>query len=517
MITQSINLNLIPGQVLPRVNVSQYDSGTRTLHMAIYNGNQAFSVPSGVTGVVQGTKPDRMGFQYAATVTAGSNIAEVDITQQMTAVSGEVPCELVLSQGDDRIATVNFIIFVEPAALADDTIISETELPLIEEAAELAEQIQGIIAQIDADADRAEGYAVGTKDGQPVPSTDPTYNNNAKYYADEAAASAASVGTLAEDAEAWAVGERGGVPVTSGDPTYHNNSEYYAGTAGDSATAASSSELNAASSEENAEAWAVGERGGTPVSSGDTTYQNNAKYYAGEASTSATNAGTSESNASGSASAAAQSEEDAEAWAVGERNGTPVPSTDPTYQNNAKYYAQSIGVPAISTLTDVTLTSLADGDFLQYNSTSTKWENVSGDNAKADKTDVAPVEDSSTASQGYSIGDQFYYNNILYTATAAISQNGTITPGTNCDPSDDLTDQIEAKDDKPVELVQTLAAGSTQVTFTNAAITANCNVQIMTNQAGLNWTAIDDSTLGTLIITFPAQSSPVSVKLIIRG
>jgi len=62
-----------------------------------------------------------------------------------------------------------------------------------------------------------------------------------------------------------------------------------------------------------------------------------------------------------------------------------------------------------------------------------------------------------------------------------------------------------------------LAAGSTQVTFTNAAITANCNVQIMTNQAGLNWTAIDDSTLGTLIITFPAQSSPVSVKLIIRG
>ena len=31
-----------------------------------------------------------------------------------------------------------------------------------------------------------------------------------------------------EDAEAWAVGERGGVPVASGDETYHNNSEYYA-------------------------------------------------------------------------------------------------------------------------------------------------------------------------------------------------------------------------------------------------------------------------------------------------
>ena len=28
-----------------------------------------------------------------------------------------------------------------------------------------------------------------------------------------------------------------------------------------------------------------------------------------------------------------------EAWAVGERNGTPVPDTDDTYENNSKYYA----------------------------------------------------------------------------------------------------------------------------------------------------------------------------------
>ena len=33
----------------------------------------------------------------------------------------------------------------------------------------------------------------------------------------------------AEDSEAWAVGERGGTPVSSGDETYDNNSKYYAG------------------------------------------------------------------------------------------------------------------------------------------------------------------------------------------------------------------------------------------------------------------------------------------------
>ena len=45
-------------------------------------------------------------------------------------------------------------------------------------------------------------------------------------------------------------------------------------------------------------------------------------------------------NASGSATAADNSAEDAEAWAKGTRNGEPVPSTDPAYENNSKYYAE---------------------------------------------------------------------------------------------------------------------------------------------------------------------------------
>lgn len=40
------------------------------------------------------------------------------------------------------------------------------------------------------------------------------------------------------------------------------------------------------------------------------------------------------------AEGASASKEDAEAWAVGERDGVPVPETDPTYQNNAKYWAE---------------------------------------------------------------------------------------------------------------------------------------------------------------------------------
>lgn len=422
MITQSINLNLISGQVLPRVNASQYDSNTRTLNMYLYDGELAFNVPSGVSGYIQGTKPDRTGFQYAATVTTGSNVVTFDITEQMTAVAGEVVCELVLVEGSDRIATVNFILFVEPAALSDDTIISETELPLIEEAAELGQQIGGFIAQMDADAAKSEAYGAGTVNGVPVTSDNPAYENNAKYYANQAASSASGVEQLKEDSEAYAVGTRDGVPVTSGDPTYRNNSKFYANAASGSAATAVASETAAAGSEENAEAWAVGERDGEPVTSGDVTYHNNSKYYAGEAADSASNASTSETNAGLSETAAAQSKEDAEAWANGTRNGVPVTSGDAAYHNNAKYWAGEVSgavndmvgatsatagahglVPApaegdntkflggdgtwkdvltaLSGLTDVVLTNPADGQLLRYDATAQKWKNAGVDSA----------------------------------------------------------------------------------------------------------------------------------------
>ena len=86
--------------------------------------------------------------------------------------------------------------------------------------------------------------------------------------------------SAAEDSEAWATGKRSGADVPSTDPTYENNSKYYAELA---------DELGEAQAE-NAEAWAVGQRGGTDVSSSDETYHNNSKYYSNQASASATTA-----------------------------------------------------------------------------------------------------------------------------------------------------------------------------------------------------------------------------------
>ena len=104
-------------------------------------------------------------------------------------------------------------------------------------------------------ANESEAWATGEKDGVPVPTTDPAYENNAKYYSIHAR----------EEAEAWAVGERSGVPVPSTDETYHNNSKYYS----------EFSDMRAL----DAEDWAVGQRGGIDVPDTDECYHNNSKYY----------------------------------------------------------------------------------------------------------------------------------------------------------------------------------------------------------------------------------------------
>jgi hypothetical protein len=102
----------------------------------------------------------------------------------MTVLAGDVPTQLRITKGEDLIGTLNFIIRVEPAALADDTIISETDLPLIEEAAEIISQVPEIMEQIEGYSQDAEAWANGTRGGVPVGSSDPAYEHNAKYYAD---------------------------------------------------------------------------------------------------------------------------------------------------------------------------------------------------------------------------------------------------------------------------------------------------------------------------------------------
>ena len=70
--------------------------------------------------------------------------------------------------------------------------------------------------------------------------------------------------------------------------------------------------------------------------------------------------------------------EDSEAWAVGQRNGQDVPSSDPTYQNNAKWYSEHLQTN-IGNLNDVDITNPTDGDALVYDPISGHWVNGAAD------------------------------------------------------------------------------------------------------------------------------------------
>ena len=63
-------------------------------------------------------------------------------------------------------------------------------------------------------------------------------------------------------------------------------------------------------------------------------------------------------------------------------------------------------------------------------------------------------------------------------------------------------------------LTATLAAGETSVTFTDAAITADCNIEILSTVVGLLPTA-SVAAVGSLTLTYPAQLEAVTIKAVI--
>lgn len=167
MYTQETNLNVIPSGVRPVIHCSQYDNNLSAIRFKLYKENTEFTIPTAAAVIINGYKPDNTGFSYAASAISG-NMATIDMTQQMTAIAGDVLCELRVRTENQIIGTLNFILHVEPAPLTDDTILSETDIPLIEQAvdiaANLAEYIQITVDNAAAAKASAEAAAASATD-----------------------------------------------------------------------------------------------------------------------------------------------------------------------------------------------------------------------------------------------------------------------------------------------------------------------------------------------------------------
>lgn len=214
------NLDISPGGVLPRIHASQYDMG-RTFTFTLYDGVSTYSIPAGSTVTVEGIKPDRHGFQYAVTSWSGSTVT-ITTTQQMTAVMGDVQCEIRIKKDDVDIGTANFILAVEMSPLNDETIVSDTELPII--IALATEQMLRAEAAADA-ALVSEQHAKSSEDNALLSEQHAkTSEDNALLSEQHAASSESSASASATLAESWA---QGGTNTRPGEDT--DNSEYWAG------------------------------------------------------------------------------------------------------------------------------------------------------------------------------------------------------------------------------------------------------------------------------------------------
>ena len=175
---QSINLNMIPGSVMPVINLTQFDEG-REFALVVNNGSQAADL-TGAALLISGRKGDDTAFSYSQAdtvkgnyvIAVNNNTVTIRNTLQMAAASGEVIATLTIKKSAADVSTLNFKIMVQEHPL-DGVDISETEIP-------------AIIALAQAQADEAEAWATGEIDGTPVPATAPQYENSALYWAGQA-------------------------------------------------------------------------------------------------------------------------------------------------------------------------------------------------------------------------------------------------------------------------------------------------------------------------------------------
>lgn len=159
MYVQNLNLDIIPEGVRPVIHVSQYDNQTNALRFSLFVNNQSFTIPSGTGVLINGHKPDNTAFSYQAASISGNTVV-CNVTQQMTAVPGDVDCELRIRTSTQVIGTLNFVLRVEPAPLNDDSVISESYIPLVEQAIDIAANLAQYIEATVQAATNAEASAL---------------------------------------------------------------------------------------------------------------------------------------------------------------------------------------------------------------------------------------------------------------------------------------------------------------------------------------------------------------------
>ena len=120
---------------------------------------------------------------------------------------------------------------------------------------------------------------------------------------------------------------------------------------------------------------------------------------------------------------------EAEAWAVGTKDGSPVANTDPQYHNNSKYYAEAAGASAQSASDDAALALEYKENAASSASNASTSETNAGNSETAAAGSATSAETNALKAEGFSVGKQnnqdvtsgspYFHNNAAYYAEQA--------------------------------------------------------------------------------------------------
>ena len=114
----SYKLDITPCFNPPTLAISQGDIG-REIVIGLYSEKEEYTIPTGSTVVLVGTKPSGLGFTVNGTF--DDSTATFVTTAEMSDETGLIPCEVRITNGTTRIGTANARLYVENDPHPDDT------------------------------------------------------------------------------------------------------------------------------------------------------------------------------------------------------------------------------------------------------------------------------------------------------------------------------------------------------------------------------------------------------------
>ena len=149
-------LNITPDLHDPTIYISQNDVG-REFTIQLNDSAGAYTIPSGSTVTLAGTKPSGLGFTVAGSYDQ-HGVVTFTTTAGMSDEAGNIYCEVRIVKGDTRIGTANAWLYVEINPHPDD-VTDDTAEHLVDTITALVTRAETAAESAEDDASDAERYA----------------------------------------------------------------------------------------------------------------------------------------------------------------------------------------------------------------------------------------------------------------------------------------------------------------------------------------------------------------------